>query len=221
MSVPTHKSSCLTRAFSTKCRYCGEEVFYFFCTCGTKLLFESLGPPWPIHNCMSEVEDIIDEIKNAYGTVDQAVINRLKILSEERGAEIDEKTLNRIKDYLRNTSSKSVKKLIEPIDTNILVIGIIKTINHNVNFLKKYNIQNTLIGKKLLGDYGDETYSLIGLYTLPNQDNIIEEYEIILPESITRKLVLRESNKIAVKLFLDRIAAVNKIWAVEFIEKIK
>lgn len=220
MSVPTHKSSCLTRAFSTKCRYCGEEVFFFFCTCGTKLLFESLGPPWPIHNCMSEVEDIIDEIKNAYGTVDQAVLNRLRILSKDRGKEIDEGTLKRIDEYLSKTSKQPIKKLISPSISKVLVIGKIKAINHNINFFKKFNIQNTVIGNKLLGDFGRESFVELNIRTTANQENIIEEYEVVLPESLFRKLGIRASDKIAVEISVGFIAAVNQIWAVEYIEKI-
>ena len=33
------------------CRYCGEKVFFFFCDCGCRVLFDDLGPPWPEHDC--------------------------------------------------------------------------------------------------------------------------------------------------------------------------
>ena len=35
-----------------KCKWCGEKVFYFQSTNGGKVLFDSLGKPWPIHDCL-------------------------------------------------------------------------------------------------------------------------------------------------------------------------
>ena len=43
MSVPRHGVDCRTRTFPTKCKDCGDEVFYFSCTCGSKVFFEELG----------------------------------------------------------------------------------------------------------------------------------------------------------------------------------
>jgi hypothetical protein len=48
----THGTWCNTHTYRTRCRYCGEEVFYFSCDCGCKVFFDSLGSPWPEHNCM-------------------------------------------------------------------------------------------------------------------------------------------------------------------------
>ena len=42
---------CNTRTFPTVCKYCRGDVFYFSCDCGSKLFFDSLGYPWPIHRC--------------------------------------------------------------------------------------------------------------------------------------------------------------------------
>ena len=39
------------KCFPTRCRYCGQRVFYFENEFGAKLFFDSLGPPWPKHRC--------------------------------------------------------------------------------------------------------------------------------------------------------------------------
>jgi hypothetical protein len=221
MSIPNHSSSCLTRAFKTRCRYCGEEVYYFFCTCGTKLLFESLGPPWPIHYCLDEVEDIIDVITDTYGTVDQSALNRIKIISEERGFELSDESLQKIKSYLRKNDNKQTKKKIQPIEAETLVFGQIMSIRHNINFFKKLKIQETIIGSQLLGNFGKESFAEITLRTSPNQNNEVEEYDIILPEALVRRLQLHEKEKIATKINSQSIAVTEKFWCVEFIDKIK
>ncbi|MCQ5473151.1 hypothetical protein FHW04_004702 [Pantoea sp. AN62] len=35
------------------CQKCGEEVFYYENSRGSRVLFDALGPPWPIHPCYS------------------------------------------------------------------------------------------------------------------------------------------------------------------------
>jgi hypothetical protein len=35
-----------------KCKWCSEKVFYFQSNNGGKVLFDSLGKPWPIHDCL-------------------------------------------------------------------------------------------------------------------------------------------------------------------------
>jgi len=50
--MATHGIWCNTRTYPTRCRYCGEAVFFFSCSCGCKVFFDALGSPWPEHNCM-------------------------------------------------------------------------------------------------------------------------------------------------------------------------
>ena len=52
MPVPTHGPRCRTRfCHPSKCKECRQEVFYWACTCGSTLLFDRLGEPWPRHRC--------------------------------------------------------------------------------------------------------------------------------------------------------------------------
>jgi len=48
----THGTWCNSRTFPTRCKYCGEEVFFFSCNCGCKVYFDGLGVPWPEHSCL-------------------------------------------------------------------------------------------------------------------------------------------------------------------------
>ncbi len=52
MPVPTHGPRCRTRfCHPSRCNECKQEVFYWACTCGSNLLFDQLGEPWPRHKC--------------------------------------------------------------------------------------------------------------------------------------------------------------------------
>jgi len=52
MSVPTHGPNCMTLSCNpTRCNRCGKIVFYYECTCGSKVFFDAIGDPWPKHIC--------------------------------------------------------------------------------------------------------------------------------------------------------------------------
>src|SRR5437870_19831 len=52
MSVPNHGSSCITHTFPCRCPHCASPVFYFSCSCGSKVFFETLDPPLTEHECL-------------------------------------------------------------------------------------------------------------------------------------------------------------------------
>lgn len=51
MSIPWHGPFCKTWSYRTSCRYCRQTIFVMQCTCGSAVLFEHLGQPWPKHVC--------------------------------------------------------------------------------------------------------------------------------------------------------------------------
>lgn len=52
MPVPTHGPSCRTAfCYPSRCKDCWAEIFYWACTCGSTLLLDRLGDPWPVHKC--------------------------------------------------------------------------------------------------------------------------------------------------------------------------
>lgn len=50
MPVPNHGPTCQTFTVPTRCSRCGERVFYFQCTCGSKVYFDDL-EDFARHDC--------------------------------------------------------------------------------------------------------------------------------------------------------------------------
>lgn len=51
MSIPTHGPFCKTLMFQTSCWYCQQSISILKCTCGSAILLDHAGPPWPKHFC--------------------------------------------------------------------------------------------------------------------------------------------------------------------------
>ena len=51
MYAAIHGYWCNTKTFPLTCKYCGSGIYFFQCDCGSRVLFDELGPPWPQHRC--------------------------------------------------------------------------------------------------------------------------------------------------------------------------
>lgn len=64
---PAHGWWCNSRTYPTRCPYCKEKVFFFSCDHGSRVFFDSLGWPWPIHDCIDNIIRQIDvQIQEEY-----------------------------------------------------------------------------------------------------------------------------------------------------------
>lgn len=49
-----HGIDCRKTTFPLKCRYCGNNIFFHSCSCGSRVLLDNLGPPWSKHDCRTQ-----------------------------------------------------------------------------------------------------------------------------------------------------------------------
>lgn len=79
MSVPNHGPFCQSTTYPVKCWDCGEQIYIFQCTCGSTVLFDSLGSPWSTHDCGGEKLptgwDAIRKLKSMGIPIDQQVMD--------------------------------------------------------------------------------------------------------------------------------------------------
>lgn len=54
MYASVHGTWCNTKTFPMTCKHCRDRVFFFHCECGSRVLFDDLGPPWTTHNCQDD-----------------------------------------------------------------------------------------------------------------------------------------------------------------------
>lgn len=47
----SHGWWCRTKTFPMTCKHCQQRVFFYSCDCGSRVFFETLGPPWRTHSC--------------------------------------------------------------------------------------------------------------------------------------------------------------------------
>ena len=154
MSVPTHKAGCRTVTWRTACQDCGKPVYYFSCSCGSRVFFDSLGEPWPLHADSCPVYHARVMIHSG---VDARHIRRL--LDSEakvRGAAIPPELSQFLANY--GAPGKVFYSDELPSDEPCEIEGTVYEVN-KINLFKRFDLDDNLIIRKLLGDLAAEPYS--------------------------------------------------------------
>jgi hypothetical protein len=132
-----HGAWCGSRTYPTRCRKCGAQVFYFSCNCGCKVFFDSLGWPWPVHDC--------DSPDHILAQVD------IKIEREYR-----ERVAKRQR---RRREWAAPIRVCEPLDgKKVIETGVVREIGP-VNVYKKFGLAaDAPLAPKLLGELASDNF---------------------------------------------------------------
>lgn len=207
MSIPTHKTSCYTRAYSTPSRGCGQAIWVFSFSFGSKVLFDELGSPWPVHVCLSlKVKEAVALIRNMdrltneeiYALVDKYAADHRVELSDDMLALLDGEPGKRRRPFVFT----SVKCHEGP----ELAGGKVMEINRNINFYRRFGLEKgNLIAASVLGDPGKSPHHEIILRENPDRQNHSNQYSILVSEKTCRAAPLSPGDFI-----LARLSYVNR-----------
>lgn len=105
MPVPTHdKDNCKTLIFSNFNCSCGMQVYFFVCTCGSKVKFDDLYPNWKIHKCIYDIiENAISNYRNQ-GFNNDEIYNQIINLGSVRNLTITAEAENILQQMLSQFS---------------------------------------------------------------------------------------------------------------------
>jgi len=128
--------------WKTTCPDCKKAVFFFSCSCGSKIFFDSLGDPWPLH---ADSCPIYHARTMIYSGVDARDIRRL--LDSEakvRGVAIPPE----LNQYLADYGAPSKVFYMDELPSRDLceVEGLVFEIS-KINFFKRFDLDNNLIIK--------------------------------------------------------------------------
>lgn len=148
-----------------ECKYCGAQVFYHENSNGSKVFFDELGPPWPLHECAEylntkpEIDDyMIDDLEESFSNIIQ---NEPEIdfdlgndfdftkVKYKNDTEVKHKTEHELK-YLNDRNkfrkkaqyfkqNKEIRRVF-PAFQQIYDIGYIRLLEKNIDIMEKEKI---------------------------------------------------------------------------------
>jgi len=212
MPVPNHKWDCETRIWETVCPDCEEVVYFFSCSCESKVFFDAPKPPWPKHedSCLAyRIRQLRFDTSLTPAQIRTLVLN----YAHANSLSISPK-VQHILSSLPGISSGGIS-IISVSASHAAegsVTGRIMTINRNVNFRRRMNLPDNAFSRGLLGSLLQHAHDEIVLRTDPDTFRQCLEYSIFVRASELRKENLQQGNRATLGIVFQQIVGVGGFW---------
>ena len=216
-----HGFWCDSKTFPTKCSHCKEAVYYFSCNCGSRVFFDQLGPPWPIHDCDTSWTRNLKRTFGPNGQISVELVDGVSVIRSFQGFDVDAAFLVKAKkadEELQRPANHHIRR-VDPPKTGVKqLIGVLRELHAKVDAKKALDLPDTDIALAFLGQRWAKPVGRITVHgDAPNNDGL-ESYTTWIPSSY---IVARGIERgIAVQLTLASVPIPNSkyVWFCEEFE---
>ena len=220
MSVPTHGLDCRTWTFPAKCKSCGDEIFHFSCSCGSKAVFDELGWPWPEHCCKFSRSDwkwarSRPRKKFGDGGVQVEISDQITATrppdSPSRAWNIDPSVVDEAKRNVHSRQRNPIEAVPPGGNWAVEIIGVVRELERQLDVYRFLKLPRTEINKAFLGVLGIGEWGRVTIHVL---ENVIYSYTVWVPSELLADDI---SKGVAVSVELRRLDIANKAreWVCE------
>lgn len=226
-----HGRWCNSRTYPLECKYCGQRIFYFSCDYGSKLFFDELGEPWPVHHCEGFAskptvfrlgqEDLSGSILRY---LDQDKINSLSELIENN---IEGEYLDQVKQAAEHQKQRPkpsawITKQIPYHDCKTTERGIITELSHTANIRKKAGVADASLGVAMLGRFDQVPLAQITIHTGSLAEDASENcsFTFFVEANLAAELDLFKGCLVDARLRGIVIASDHPIWVCDEITEL-
>jgi len=214
MAIPTHREDCTTRTWRTTCPDCKQTVYFLCCTCGSKVFFDSLGYPWPLHskNCVPYlIRQMISE-----GTPAVRIRSLLENDPRRHGTPMPKEIDELLTSYGAAGSPYIYPILPDP--TPIQIKGIVKKIDL-INLFRRLNISNNEINRMIMGEFANRNYYEVVVQGKDNEDQRrINQWTFLIPCEEVDGNGFRMGLKVWGDLYAKAIYEEDVFWVANYID---
>ena len=151
MRNATHGPWCGAVTWKTQCPRlnCRADVYFFKCNCGSRVFFDSLGDPWPIHDCDLSWGRGLERERDESGGV---TVQIAPGVTAYRSGSISPDVVTRTK---RRDSKPDPIVSVRPDDagpTNVM--GIVRELRRTVDVMQSLNLPASSFTAAFLGPLG-------------------------------------------------------------------
>lgn len=177
MPIPTHRDGCETQTWKTTCPDCGRPVWFLRCTCGSKVFFDALSEPWPLHKDSCPVYNVRQMIEEGHSA--QSIRSLVDSLSKRLGKPVPKEVDNLLSTL--GAGGKPIIRVVLPDPSPVSVRGIVIK-NDRINLLKRLNISDNQFNRKLMGEFASRSYYEVVIRQNENGNKrFINQWSFIIP----------------------------------------
>jgi len=198
--------------FPTRCPDCSEAVFYFDCTCGSKVFFDFPGDPWPVHSekCFPY---LVRKLRDVEGLPYAAIWDRIEERSESLGRPIPRDLWKRLRALQNRELGGQTILEIQPFNGELVVEATIVDANLKVNILRRYKLPDNQISRGLFADLLKEP--LVELVVHGNRDRetgFVSKFSFLFPLRRYQSTGMRTGIRVGCILSALNLPNAKSVW---------
>lgn len=169
-----HGPWCGAKTWPTKCPSCSERVFFFQCDCGSRVFFDKLGEPWPLHDCFTSWTRGLKRRRGRSGSVTVELSRNITVYRPPDGsisAEVVSTARRRQEhpDPIVSVSPSASGKAIA-------VIGFVREIYKQVDVITSLNLQDSSMTAAFLGPLGQGRWGKVTIHAPSRERDVLHSY---------------------------------------------
>lgn len=161
-----HGFMCGARTIPIRCRYCRASIFYFSCSCGSRVLFEELGQPWPKHRCVDHFDGLVEGVGKA--RLERLMAVQMKTVRVDWTYEQWVRTAFRERSQT-TTQPKPQPREIARMDpyagAEAEEEGLVRALIPSVDIHRRFGVGERTLGEAALGDLGRRSLAQVTIHT--------------------------------------------------------
>ena len=209
-----HGHWCNSKTYKMRCKYCGDTIYYFSCDCGSKVFFDELGEPWPIHNCLQYRQA---KQKTLFSKA-LKTLNLNDLLFQGDKCVIDDNFAKQVVRHKAKTKDDFQTVRAEPKLITINEIGYLRELTMSVDLFKIFNEEKTDISMQSLKDLVNLNLSKITIASGDLHEGNIKSYTGYIEKSMLKDIVKGELTEFQVqgkKIFFQKT-----IWFFNWVDAV-
>lgn len=177
-----HGRDCKAKTYPTICSRCDAKVFFFQCQCGSKVFFDELGSPWPLHNCDDSWAKNLRRTQDASGAITVQISSGVTLTRPPEGSISPEVAA----ESTRRAQKPDPIEAIKPSeDDEVEVTGILREMDQNTDIVKALKLSPTsmtvaALNELAIGDWGQVTIH-------QQMDGTLHSYTAFVPVDALRQ----------------------------------
>ncbi len=196
MPVPNHRYGCTSRMWGTSCPDCNDAVYFFSCSCGSKVFFDLPEPPWNPHErrCIAY---LAREMSNVEGVSLTEVRKRVDLEARKRNQAVPKQAKRMLAKLANGETGATTVLRIAPGEEGfegetVVITGTVHGVQE-VNMYRRTGFYPSPFGKGLLGDLGKQP--VVELFLRGERDpetGFLDEFAVLAYEKVWRGSELRQ-----------------------------
>lgn len=220
--VVVHGEWCGTRTWPTHCSSCSGEVFFFTCNHGSKVFFDELGPPWPVHDCDTSWTRDLPRTVTGGGEIIVELRPGIRVIRSSEDPDsfaIEQRSVSKA----RTVKKKRIQNRIEAVNPprrpwKESQIGTLRELRPSVNPTKVYKVKDTSMGRAMLGPIGVQEVGRITVHVTYSSDEPIDNFTTWIPTKLLQDELLTKDVTVAFDLETVNVPGHGYVWFCDRIE---